>query len=200
MGRRSHTRHALQLPFPTSLGPNVWRSRMGSEIGRGPPVIGSGCIVSPEAISTHPRSSTALVKKSPSRRSSPVATHSVPFWHRLLSAIGRPAASAFADVVGVALAAPVSVAVWIRSFAGWQARSTTLSVSYHTTLSLPASPPTAHGHSARAAAGDAIARGADHVTPKSFENDIRTWLGAGVGEPSQPPAVPLCDGLVSQTR
>src|SRR4051794_2350179 len=155
-------------------------------------------MVSPEAISTHPRSSTALVKKSPSRRSSPVATHSVPFWHRLLSAIGRPAASAFADALGVALVAPVSVTVWMRSFAGWQARSTTLSVSYHTTFSLPASPATAHGHSARAAAGDAIARGGDHVAPKSVENDMRTWLGAGVGDPSHPPAVPVCDGLVSQ--
>src|SRR3954452_23715128 len=200
MGRRCNNDPPLQFPFPTSLGPEVWRSRIGSETGRGPPVIGSGCIVSPETISTHPRSSTALVKKSPSRRSSPVATHSVPFWHRLLSAIGRPAASAFADVLGVALAAPVSVTVWIRSFAGWQARSTTLSVSYQTTLSLPASPATAHGHSARTFDGDAIACGADQVAPKSFEKDIRTWLGAGVGLPSQPPAVPACEGLVSQIR
>src|SRR5256885_4898578 len=171
----------------------------GSDVARSPPVIGSGCVVSPVATSTHPRSSTALVKKSPKRRSSPVATHVVPFWQMLLSAIGRPTTSVVC-AFGAVDDAPVIVDSMTLSFAFWQARSTTLSVWYQTTLTLPASPATAHGQNARALAGEATARGADHVWPKSFEYDIRTLLAAGVSAPSQPPLVPAWRGSVSHTR
>src|SRR5438874_4457141 len=161
----------------------------GSDVDRSPPVIGSGWVVSPVATSTQPRSSTALVKKSPRRRSSPVATQSVPFWQRLLSAIGRPTTSAVCPL-GELDDAPVIVSSITRSFAFSHARSTTLSVWYQTTLTLPASPATAHGQNARALAGAATVLGADQVWPKSFEYEIAILFASGVSAPSQPPDVP----------
>jgi hypothetical protein len=73
-------RYVEQSPLPISRGPDTCRTKSGSDVERAPPVIGSACVVSPVATSTQPRSSSALVKKSPSRRSSPVATQVVPFW------------------------------------------------------------------------------------------------------------------------
>src|SRR3954451_22112993 len=136
----------------------------GSDVERAPPVIGSGCVVSPVATSTHPRSSTALVKKSPSRRSSPVATHVVPFWQMLLLAIGRPTTSTVC-VFGEPDDAPVMVDSLTLSFARWRARSPALSVWSQTLLPLPASPATAHGQNARAFAGAATVFGEDQVCP-----------------------------------
>src|SRR3954447_1592769 len=80
-----------QSPPPRSAGPDVCEMNSGRAIGRPMFVSGSGLVVSAVAIITQPRSSTLLVKKSPRRRSSPVATHVVPLWQMfVLIEIGRP--------------------------------------------------------------------------------------------------------------
>src|SRR3954447_7850663 len=117
----------------------------------------------------------------------------------MLLAIGRPTISAVC-ALGEVVDAPVIVDSITRSSAGWHSRAASLFVWYQTTLTLPASPATAHGQKARALAGDATARGADQVWPKSLEYDITTWLGAGVSAPSHPPVVPAWRGSVSQIR
>src|SRR5436190_17258465 len=83
---------------PVRLRPAFWCTKSGRLIGRGPPLSGSGWVVSPVPIITQPRSSSALVRKSPRRRSWPVATHVVPPWHTvLLTWIGRPTGSTTVD-------------------------------------------------------------------------------------------------------
>src|SRR3954447_1893362 len=158
----------LQSPPPRSAGPLFWCRKSGSAVSRSPPVIGSFCIVSPVPMITQPCSSTALVKKSPRRRSSPVATQVVPDWQMLLCEIGRPTASAVVSD-GDPVSAPVTVADRTEMSASWQARSTTLSVWYQTTLTLPLSPAVIHGQKTRLPAGAAIVCGVDQVAPKSGE-------------------------------
>src|SRR3954453_12048257 len=100
-----------QSPPPRRAGPEVCLTKSGSAIGRPIPVTGSGLVVSAVATMTQPRSSTPLVKKSPRRRSSPVATHVVPLWQMLLlSEIGRPATFAV-KTCGDAVSAPRTVAL-----------------------------------------------------------------------------------------
>src|SRR4051812_519583 len=100
-----------QSPPPRSAGPAVCLTKSGRAIGRPIPVTGSGLVVSAVATITQPSSSTPLVKKSPSRRSSPVATHVVPFWQMLLSSeIGRPATLAV-KILGELPSAPRTVAL-----------------------------------------------------------------------------------------
>src|SRR4051794_39344313 len=100
-----------QSPPPRSAGPDVCLAKSGRAIGRPIPVTGSGLVVSAVATITQPRSSTPLVKKSPSRRSSPLATHVVPFWQMLLSSeIGRPATLAV-KILGELPSAPRTVAL-----------------------------------------------------------------------------------------
>src|SRR4051812_45589235 len=86
-------REALQLRFPTSDLPDVWRRNIGRLTVNGWPVVGSVWVVSPLAISTQPRRSSPFVKKSPRRRSFWTTTHVVPPWQtELFTSIGRPAA------------------------------------------------------------------------------------------------------------
>ena len=79
------------------------------KIGRleaiGPCVFGSRCVVSPDAIITQPRESMEFVKKSPRRRSLPVATQSVPPWQTEFWWIGRPDALTLA-IEGLLVSAP----------------------------------------------------------------------------------------------
>src|SRR3954465_14647992 len=125
---------------------------MGSEIWRACPVTGSGLVVSPEAMNTHPRESIEFVKKSPRRRSCPVAAHVVPPWQTPLSWIGRPAASTVVTA-GLSVSAACTVADLMLILAELQSRSTSLSLSYQTMLMFPASPATIHGQKARRSAG-----------------------------------------------
>src|SRR4051794_37449277 len=136
---------------------------------RGPLEIGSGLVVSPVATMTQPRSSIPLVKKSPRRRSSPVATHVVPFWQMLLSReIGRPAA--FVEkTCGALPSAPSTVALITLRSAFSHARSARLLVSYQTTFALPGSPAMTHGHSTRWVGGAATTIGVDQCSPRSAE-------------------------------
>src|SRR5689334_11566704 len=108
-----------------SAGPESWRRMIGSEIARGPLLAGSGFVVSPEAIITQPRESSALVKKSPSRRSWPVTTHVVPPWQTPLEWIGPPAASTV-EIDGEPVSAPRIDASRIEMFDDSQSRSTSL--------------------------------------------------------------------------
>src|SRR4051812_14777476 len=157
-----------QSPPPTNAGPASCRMKIGNACWRGPPVAGSGFVVSPEAMNTQPRESTELVKKSPSRRSCPVAAHVVPPWQTPLSWIGRPTASTL-SIVGEGVSALRIVDDMMRIFAAWQSRSTSLSLWYQTMLMLPASPAAIHGQKPRALGGAATVIGADHVAPMSFE-------------------------------
>src|SRR3954447_11194368 len=157
-----------QSPPPISAGPELWRRKIGSEIARCCIVTGSGWVVSPEAMNAQPRESIELVKKSPSRRSWPVATHVVPPWQTPLSWIGRPTASTV-STLGDVVSAPRMLAAWIEMFDFAQSRSTSLSLWYQTTLIRPASPAATHGQKARAPAGAATLNGGDHVLPRSLE-------------------------------
>src|SRR4051812_28045513 len=110
-GRPSEAPSPEQSPPPRSAGPDVCWMNSGRAIGRPMPVIGSAVVVSAVAIITQPRSSTPLVKKSPRRRSSPVATHVVPLWQMfVLSEIGRPDALV-AKTLGAGVFAPWTVAL-----------------------------------------------------------------------------------------
>src|SRR5437588_7212762 len=100
-----------QSPFPTSAGPELWRRIVGRLVGSGPPVTGSRRSVSPVAIITHPRESSWLVKKSPSRRSWPVAAQVVPPWQMPPSWIDRTAAFTTVDCIVAGLSAPVMLAL-----------------------------------------------------------------------------------------
>src|SRR4051794_23923018 len=148
-----------QSPPPRSAGPDVCLAKSGSAIGRPCPVPGSGLVVSAVATITQPRSSTPLVKKSPRRRSSPVASHVVPLWQIFeFCEIARPAA--FAETTwGEGPLAPRIEALYALMSAFWQPRSTTLFVWYQTTLMLPGSPAVTHGHSTRLAGGEATVIG-----------------------------------------
>src|SRR3954447_2522058 len=113
-------RDALQLRFPTSDWPDVWRRNIGRLTVKGWPVVGSVCVVSPLAISTQPRRSSPLVKKSPRRRSFASATHVVPPWHtELFTWIGRRAVLVRVKR-GFAAVALKLRASKIRMFAVWQ--------------------------------------------------------------------------------
>src|SRR3954465_13014767 len=125
---------------------------MGSEIWRAEPVTGSGLVVSPEAMNTQPRESIEFVKKSPRRRSCPVAAHVVPPWQTPLSWMGRPAASTVVTV-GLSVSAAWTVADLMLILAALQSRAASLSLSYQTMLMFPASPATIHGQKARELAG-----------------------------------------------
>src|SRR4051794_18969573 len=165
----------------------------------GPPVTGSGIVVSLVPITTQPFWSTAFVKKSPTRRSTPVATQSVPAWHTVPSWIGRP--EAFTTLIeGLAVSAPVTCASYAYSLAGWQLMSATWSICHQTTDTRPLSPAVTHGHIARVPVGCVIVIGFDHVLPKSRDTAMSTELVAGVSAPSQPPLVPGVRSSVSQTR
>src|SRR3954447_6056212 len=120
-----------QSPPPMSAGPESWRRMIGSEIARACPLTGSGFVVSPEAIIAHPRESMALVKKSPRRRSWPVATQVVPPWQTPLLWMGPPAASTV-ETDGAAVSAPVIVAALIEMSDDSQSRSTSLLDWYQT--------------------------------------------------------------------
>src|SRR5215212_7821588 len=152
-----------QSPLPIRRGPVFWRTYSGAATLRSPPVTGSLSIVSPEAMIAQPRSSIALVKKSPSRRSSPVATQVVPDWQMsAASEIGRPTGSTV-SILRPLLSALRTVAWKIEIFDGSHATSTSLSVWYQTIESLPASPAATHGQNTRWPCGAAIVIASDHV-------------------------------------
>src|SRR4051794_6065714 len=130
-------------------------------------------------MNAQPRESIELVKKSPRRRSWPVATHVVPPWQTLSSWIGRPTGSTV-SIDGVPEAASLIDAARIETLDCWQSRSTSLSVWYQTTLTRPASPAAIHGQNARAPTGAATVIGGDHVLPRSREYAYWIWLGSGL--------------------
>src|SRR4051794_26676591 len=159
-GRPSEAASPEQSPPPRSDGPEFWCMNSGSAMLRGPPLTGSRLVVSPEPMITHPRPSIALVKKSPRRRSSPVATHVVPDWQMLPSfEIGEPFASAV-KICGEFVSAPMTLALIACRSAFWHARSARLFVWYQTTLTLPLSPGVPHGQTGRGRAGGATVMGA----------------------------------------
>src|SRR4051812_25948522 len=142
--------------------------RIGSAIGRGPPLIGSGRVVSPEAISSQPLGSSAFVKKSPSGRSWPVATQVVPPWQTVLFWwIGPCEASTVSiDLLPVAFETCVEK---IRMLTVWQSGSASRSVSYQVTATRPGSPAATHGQMTRLFEPPAIVIGVDHDLPWSRE-------------------------------
>src|SRR3954447_9931304 len=168
-GRPSDAASPEQSPPPRSDGPEFWCRNSGSAMLRGPPLTGSRLVVSPVPMITQPRSSTALVKKSPSRRSSPVATHVVPDWQMLPSfEIGEPFASAV-KICGEFVSAPMTLALIARRAAFGHARSSSFCVWYQTTLTLPGSPAATHGQNVRCPAGAATVIGAFQCAPRSGE-------------------------------
>ena len=103
--------------------------KSGTDTGSGAPVTGSVWVASPVAIITQPRWSTALVKKSPRRRSfEPFgsklsATQVVPPWHTELALTGR--SIAFVTVIwGCAVSAPNTCASYTKTSDFWQSTST----------------------------------------------------------------------------
>src|ERR1700686_4592258 len=122
-------------------------------IGRATAPVGS-VVVSPVAIITQPFSSTALVKKSPRRRSCPVATHVVPDWHVPPVWITAPTASVGPKKEGEPLPMPKMLSsyslTWpVRFWSGL----TMPSYWYQTTDALPGLPTATHGQNTDAPGG-----------------------------------------------
>src|SRR3954451_6126704 len=148
-------------------------------------------------MSTQPRLSIELVKKSPRRRSLFCATHSVPPWHT--DPVWMPRRLALTlSIVGLAASALRMCASPIETSESSQSRSTTLFDWYQTTEIFPASPAATHGQNTRPEAVCATVVRADHVLPKSREIDRYTLFASGFGCPQLSFAV-LLTGLSSQT-